>query len=451
MKLTGLSLQQAPPISSPFRFFLSAPLFGIASAIIMLWTGENIFNSRWTPETLALTHCMLLGFVTTTMLGAQMQMLPVLAGATINRPKQTGWITYTLWTLGVTLLIAAFLFGLPLLFQAAALILATATVFFAAATGLALLRSTSKIPSILGMKLALTALLITVTWGVILALGHTGYTPLKRPFGTDIHATWGILGWITLLMIVVAYQVVPLFQITNTYPKPVTRWLAPVFFTLIILRMGVYLWHQELTANHPLFASNALLVIDLLISSALTIFASVTLYLQHHRRRNIGESHQRFWRIACIGLLATLACWWTSSLARDPLVAEQVRFFCAILYTTTFVTPVIVGMLYKITAFLLWFHLQAINTQRTIAGETAISVPHMKGFIPEQKTKTQLYLLVTAQLFTLSIPASPEILTTAAGAAWLAHFSVMAFNLFSASLKYRRLSNSDSRQDTQSE
>jgi len=441
MKLSGLSLQQAPPISVPFRFFLTAPLFGIASALLMIAMSGDLTVSRWAPETLALAHCFLLGFATSIMLGAQMQMLPVLAGATIGKPDQTGFLVHTLWTLGVIALIAAFLFGKPFLFQAAAVALTTASALFVTAAGRALIKSTVKTPSIVGIKLALTALLITITWGVVMALGHTGYIPLQRPSGTDIHAMWGLVGWTGLLIIAVAYQVVPLFQITNTFPKPVSRVLVPVLFVLMVLRMVFSFFDQKPTPNAGDFYFNRLLILDLLISAALIIFAVTTLYLQHHRRRSINESHQHFWRIACMGLLATSICWWLATFLSPPQLELHFKFLCVILYIIAFITPVIIGMLYKITAFLLWFHLQGINTERAMADKAPIQVPHMKGFIPERRIKIQLYLLVAAQLLTLAIPAFPAILNTAAGAVWLGVFSMMTWSLYSASCKYRRLAS----------
>jgi hypothetical protein len=53
----GLSFEQAPPISVPFRFFLTAPLFGMAAGLLLLWQGPAALASRWTSVALALTIC----------------------------------------------------------------------------------------------------------------------------------------------------------------------------------------------------------------------------------------------------------------------------------------------------------------------------------------------------------------------------------------------------------
>src|SRR3989338_5515889 len=65
-----LSIQQAPPLSVPARFFLTAPVFGMVAALILLFTGKDLLSSRWTPGMLAVTHCLTLGFFTSVMIGA---------------------------------------------------------------------------------------------------------------------------------------------------------------------------------------------------------------------------------------------------------------------------------------------------------------------------------------------------------------------------------------------
>ena len=50
-----LSYDRSPPIAAPFRFFLTAPFFGVAAGVLLVVSGQNVFLSRWTPEALALT------------------------------------------------------------------------------------------------------------------------------------------------------------------------------------------------------------------------------------------------------------------------------------------------------------------------------------------------------------------------------------------------------------
>ena len=94
-------------------------------------------------------------------------------------------------------------------------------------------------------------------------------------------------------------------------------------------------------------------------------------------------------------------------------------------------------MLYKIVSFLVWFHLQAVNTQRMMAGKSLIQVPHMKAVISEKRTRLQLWVFLAALLavpFALTWP----VLDMLAGGLWLLHFGVMTVNLGSAANHYRR-------------
>ncbi|MDQ5914882.1 MAG: hypothetical protein QG584_773, partial [Pseudomonadota bacterium] len=81
-----LSFEQAPPIAAPFRFFLTAPLFSGLAGLLLLVDGPELLTSRWTPGALALTHLIAAGFVLQVMLGAMIQILPVVAGANLRHP-----------------------------------------------------------------------------------------------------------------------------------------------------------------------------------------------------------------------------------------------------------------------------------------------------------------------------------------------------------------------------
>ena len=75
-----LSFEQAPPLNAPLRFFLTAPLFGVIAGLLLLLEGEGVLLSRWSPSALALTHLLTLGFMLQIMIGALIQVLPVVSG-----------------------------------------------------------------------------------------------------------------------------------------------------------------------------------------------------------------------------------------------------------------------------------------------------------------------------------------------------------------------------------
>jgi len=86
MNTAGLSLEQAPPISIPFRFFLTAALFGVVAASLSLYLGPDLFLTRWSPMTVGLVHSFTLGVIAMVMCGALTQMLPVIVGSPPIKP-----------------------------------------------------------------------------------------------------------------------------------------------------------------------------------------------------------------------------------------------------------------------------------------------------------------------------------------------------------------------------
>ena len=127
-----LSLDQAPPISVPLRFFLTAPLFGIATGTALAVMGGSALTSRWTGAMLGLTHAFVLGVIVMVALGALQQMLPVVAGAPLARASALSAFVHVGWTFGS----ASLAIGLGLerrsLIAAGGLLLMTAGITFAA-------------------------------------------------------------------------------------------------------------------------------------------------------------------------------------------------------------------------------------------------------------------------------------------------------------------------------
>ncbi|NYT59563.1 hypothetical protein H0A65_11590 [Alcaligenaceae bacterium] len=418
----ALSLNSSPDIGVPLRLLLSAPVFVLLAALLLLWEGPTAMVSRWTAPTLALTHLLTLGALASAMAGAMMQILPVATGINVYAPRTTSTAVHSLLSSGTLVLAAGFLSGQAWLFPLAGGLLGGALLWLAVACagGLWHYRKQStkgSIEILAATRFAIMALTVTATIGIILAAGWAGWLPLSRLL-TDMHAAWGLLGWVGLLIIGMAYQVIPIFQVTELYPKTVTRWLAPTLFVLLV----AFTVNRYLTSSIQWEIGRA---IALLLLGGFLVFAAITFQLLWTRKRPEADTTTLFWRTAMVSLAGCAPVWLLQiSGAGDFTVTLGVLFIVG------FAWSAINGMLYKIIPFLLWYHLQK---DLTIALRV---VPKVKEIIPDAIAIRQFWPHLVALLLLVAASFKPmpfthaSALALAVSALWLLWNIAYALRLF---------------------
>ena len=418
-----LSFEQAPPISVPYRFFLTAPLFGIAAGLLLSWLGPAALASRWSPGAAALTHLIAAGLMLQTMCGALLQFVAVAAGANIWRPRLIAAVVHPLIMIGASLLALAFALGDPFLFRPAVLLLAVPMGLFIGVLALALLKTPARGMTLHTLRLAVFALLVTLTLGVTLAgtLGWQGNWPLPFLTLVDVHVAWGLGGWALLLVIGVSYLVVPMFQLTPAYPAWLAR-LLPAGLFLSLLAWSLQLGREM---PPPWLAGAALFGMALA-----GIYAATTLRLQSQRRRRVSDVTLLFWRGAMVLLLALAFSWLLFQML--PRLGDQARapLWLGVLALPGVFVSVINGMLYKIVPFLNWLHLQR-------QGDPRKPPPNMKQMISERAMSGQMLLHFTAVALLLAALLWP-LLARPAGLAFAASSLWLEWNLVGAVRQYRR-------------
>ncbi|MEJ2529412.1 MAG: hypothetical protein P8Z39_04860, partial [Gammaproteobacteria bacterium] len=354
LNTANLSLEQAPPISVPFRFFLTAPLFGIAASLLLAWYGPEVLTSRLAPQALALTHLLTIGFLALVMCGALLQMLPVLAGIAVPRVVLVGGLSHLLLSVGTVGLAGGFLSGSQLWLKFAVVFLAMGFFIYIPAVVTALWRVRMANATVTGMRMALLALIVTVMLGIILAATLVGWVTLGFPLlFTDIHLTWGMLGWVALLLIGVSFQVVPMFQVTPEYPIWMKLWLTR------LLLIGLAIWtmlYATAVKDQSSLGWSSLFLIGLF--AGYILFAITTMRLQQRRRRKIVDVTLMFWRIGIAGIPLSVLVWISGRLFPALTTVVDLDLLLGVCMLFGSAIPLMNGMLYKIVPFLSWFHLQ---------------------------------------------------------------------------------------------
>ncbi len=389
-RYAGLSLANTPPLKVPLRFFLVAPWFLGAAGLLLLLADPVQWQGRWTPAWLGLTHLWVLGFMLAVMLGALQQVVPILLGSALPAAERVSRWGRLLFAPGVLFLALGLFTGCLACQPVAALLLPAAVLLVAIAALVAILRSPSEHPSRLSLALALFSLLVTLALGGWLLLGHAGWWPLPRSF-TDLHLAWGLLGWTVLLLTGVAWQVVPMFQITPRYPALLMRWFAPVFFLALLVWSAARWW-----LHLPWLVVGG----EVLLSTLQVLFALATLWLQSRRRRRIPDATLDFWRLAMVALLLANGLWW---LHRAGVAVPEV--LPVMLFAAGFVGSAILGMLYKILPFLVWLHL---TSRAQVLGLVPRGLPNMNQVIPSSRPRLLFRLYLAWLLLLTGLPWWPR-------------------------------------------
>lgn len=422
-----LSFGEIPPLSVPLRFFLTAPVFAALAALLLLTYGESALTSRWSPITLALTHLLTLGVLGMAMIGALAQIMPVVAGVHLPRPVLSAALIHGLLVAGTLTLVAGFLTAMPVLFAAAVILLGAGFVVFLGACLHGLRQASDANATLVAICLALLALAITTALGLGLASVFAWPTlawPLVTP--TNLHAGWGLAGWVALLVAGVAYQVIPMFQVTPLFPPLFARWFAPAAFLLLGL-CSLALLPALTSLGQSVYSG-----LNILAGAAYALFALTTLHLLQQRKRPKPDTTTYFWNTSLVSLLAASLLWMTA--AWLPALAQQPAYplVLGVLMIVGFGYSAINGMLYKIVPFLVWHHLQT-----RLAGG-AVRAPNVRQIISEAASQRQWLAHAVALGLLAGAGLWPAVLARPAGLALLVSASALGYNLLTALQVYRR-------------
>jgi hypothetical protein len=403
----NLSFEQAPPISVPYRFFLTAPWFGVAAGLLLVFSGGEALASRWTMEALAATHLLVVGFMLQAMCGALLQFVPVAAGGNIWRPRLVAGLVHPLLLVSAALLVSAFLSQRPVLFTAAAHGFVLALGFYGVLVSIALWRTPAQGATIVALRGALIGLLVTLALGATLATGIARGEPWPLLTLTDVHAAWGLGGWALMLLAGVSYFVVPMFQLTPAYPAWLARGVPLLLLGVLVLWSLLLLVFDE-SGRQWLFLGGL---------GVGALYAATTLYLQYRRRRKVSDTTLLFFRAAMLSLLALLLSALLFAVFPDAGADPRAAVWMGMLALVGVFVSAIGGMLYKIVPFLNWLHLQRLCGLHTLP-------PTMNQMIPERAMRGQFHAHLAALALLLASVWIPELarlggLIFAVDCAWL--------------------------------
>ncbi|RXJ98867.1 hypothetical protein CRU98_08880 [Arcobacter sp. CECT 8986] len=412
----GLSLDQAPPISVPFRFFLTAPIFAILIGVMFLVYPSEVITNRYSNESIAMAHLFTLGVLSMIIFGAMQQMMPVLAGAVIKRPKLFASIVHTTLTIG-TLCFAINFINSNKIFLLIAIICLSISFFTFFAVAIYLLFNVKYLTSTVNvMRLFAISGLLTIIWGVYLAISHfTGNINTNHFSFVNIHIILGIFGFASLLIIGVSFQVIPMFYVALSFPKKLQNRLPLSIFILIIsyiafafLDLDFYIYKILFTMFFIIFAFNALNSLN-------------------NRKRVVEDVTLWFWKVSLYSLVIAMLNW--------LFVPQDSSYFLTILFAFGFLYSLLQGMIYKIIPFLCWFHLSS---------KGHFNIPTIREIINEDLIKIHFYIYLLSLVFFILFGFFNELFLHIAACLFILSNILFLINCIIGMKKYATISKEDS-------
>lgn len=396
-----LRLDQAPAAALPLRFLLAMPCWGVAGGLLLLADGAAPLQARWHPATLALVHVWTLGVLGNAMFGSLLQFLPVAAGAELRWRRGAPWL-HAVFNLGVLLLVAGLHGDARGLLFAAGMLLPLAFLWLAAMTlpGLCAVAGERLLRA--GIGAALACGVATALMGGALALLLAGGT-MWPPAAVDLHAAFGVLGWMVLLLAAVGRVTMPMFQASGNVPaRAQATWLGGVVLALPLAGA----WH---------LAHRDDLLLPALVALGGAGFALAVLVLQRPVPEGRRNALYLQWRAGAFVLL----------LAAPALPAGQGMLAGALALAVGL--PLLVGaMAMEILPFIAWIDLR----QRIPRG---VRIPGVQRLLPDtRKRRVLLAQALAAPLLVLALLWPQTWLARLAGAAQCAAWGVHGHALLGA-------------------
>lgn len=340
----GLASRLAPPLRLPGSHFALALAFWLAGSVGLVLVAPDLAGGRFTaPRVAAVTHLFTLGWVTTSILGALYQFLPVALGTPI-RWQRLAWVTLVLYAPGLPL----FLFGLVRvrldLMLPGAVAFGTGLLLFTVNLAATLWRAPERTLTWWALVGANASLASTVVLGVSLAGNlRWGYLGADRFLALGVHLHVAIAGWVLLTIAGVAHRLLPMFLLSHGASE------RPGKAAVALLAGGVA---ALLALHHALTPFITWAIGAVLAAGTFCLVAQAGLHF-HHRRRPALDPGMKL-AAAGLGMLVL-----ATALAPFFLVAGTSSPGLATGYVTAAIGAIalfVAGHYYRIVPFLVWFH-----------------------------------------------------------------------------------------------
>lgn len=373
----SLATAYSPPFKIVAKYFIAAIFSFVLLNFLPIWKASSIGGHHFQPIILGLTHIATLGWITMIIFGALFQLIPVVLEVELFSEKLAE-LQFWIYSAGVIGLVISFWVFEPRPYAIIfASILNIAMIIFLVNIIGTLLKV--KKWNITGYYIvsAVFYFCVTAVAGLLLAINMAFPSPQINHFKyLNIHAIIAFVGWVTMIIMGVSYKLIPMFTLSHGYS------LTPAKYTLALVNLGIIGASIAINFKDPGILFDISLMI---IAASLMIFLYQIFLIIKSRIRKRLDVGMKFSAIAysmlgvviLLGIVITFVSYY-------KVVNTTLIFGYLIMFG--FISFLIVGQMYKIVPFLVWYH--------KYSDKVGIEkVPMLKDLFDEKKAYLGLYIM----------------------------------------------------------
>lgn len=224
---------QAPPFRLPGEHFAAALFFLVSGSVGLVLLAEELASGAYPSRHLVgVTHLFTLGWITTSILGALYQFMPVALGRPI-RSVGLADASFGLHAGGLPLFVSGFLTGSRAVMLAGALALTCGLLLFLGNLGATLAAASRRDVTWWALSWAGVFLAVTLGLGMALALNlQSGFLGGNRAVTLGAHVHVALGGWVLLVIVGVANRLLPMFLLSHGVGE------GPIRASVVLLASG---------------------------------------------------------------------------------------------------------------------------------------------------------------------------------------------------------------------
>jgi hypothetical protein len=336
----------APSVTLPLRFILTGLVALLAGSVWLVLRPDLLATYHYNQYVIAVTHLFVLGWICSVVMGAMYQLVPVALETPLHSQRLARW-HFALHAIGFTGMVAMFqTWNIKQVGHFGSLLAVGVGLFVYNLT-----RTLARVPRwnvvAAGIASSLAWLSLTILAGLYLAAAKCwSFSPFEPLAQMHAHAHLGGLGFFVMLIVGVSYKLVPMFTLGEVQSAGRAGW------SLALLNAGLAGTVVAILLSHPwkiLFASVAV--------AGLAVYGwEIAAILRTRKRRNLDWGLKYFLTALALLLpvsaLGILLAW--PGLPGTALTTqlENVYGFLGFIGVVSFA---ILGILYKIVPFLVWY------------------------------------------------------------------------------------------------